>query len=116
MPRRAPTQIEEIRYEYSLGPKEQPLVRELTNTLKETNQTLKVARYGGVAVGAAGAAAVVGTGFLLYKGMEKLAQAWQGVLDPSGWFNKDKTTNPITNEPLNDGWKGQHYVLDWLFG
>lgn len=114
MPRKSPETIQEIRYEYSLKPN-QPIVEELTRTLKETNETLKVARYGGIAVGVAGATAVTMAGFFIFKGVEKLAKAWAG--EPlTNWANKDKNTNPITGEELSEGWKGQHYVLDWLFG
>jgi hypothetical protein len=43
MPRRSPETVQEIRYEYSLGPKEQGLVSELEESLKTINTTATIA-------------------------------------------------------------------------
>ena len=43
MPRRAPETVQEIRYEYSLGPEEQGLVEELEKSLKTLNTTTTIA-------------------------------------------------------------------------
>ena len=43
MPRRAPDQVQEVRYEYSLVPKEQGLVSELEQSLKTINTTATIA-------------------------------------------------------------------------
>lgn len=115
MPRSRPQKIEEIRYEYSLGPKEQGLVRELTKTLEATNKKLDVERYSKVAIGSAYAIGIPLTGYFIYKGVDHLAAAWQGVYEKWLPFSKDKTKNPLTGEELQEGWKGQHYFLDWLF-
>jgi len=43
MPRRRSESVQEIRYEYSLGPKEQGLVLELEESLKKINKTARIA-------------------------------------------------------------------------
>jgi hypothetical protein len=42
MPRRAPESVQEIRYEYSLGPKEQGLVEELETSMNMINKAAMV--------------------------------------------------------------------------
>ena len=67
MPRRPPSEITEIRYEYSLGPKEQGLVEEVEKTLKYTN-------HAALAVGILAPVGLVGLGYGIYKASQYIAQ------------------------------------------
>lgn len=67
MPRRAPESVQEIRYEYSLGPKEQGLVEEIEKTLKYTN-------HAALAIGVLAPVGLVGLGFGIYKASQYIAQ------------------------------------------
>jgi hypothetical protein len=81
MPRRKPESIKEVRYELSLGPKEQPLVNELTEVVAKTNQTLNIVRIG-VVVAPLGVALV---GYGVYKAGQKLAEGLQNGLASFGF-------------------------------
>ena len=50
MPRRKPESVKEVRYEFSLGPKEQPLVEELTDAVKSVNEGLTITKYAAIAL------------------------------------------------------------------
>lgn len=50
MPRRKPESVKEVRYEFSLGPKEQPLVEELTEAVKSVNDGLTITKYAAIAL------------------------------------------------------------------
>lgn len=63
MPRRAPESVQEIRYEYSLGPKEQGVVEEFEQTLKYTNHVL-------TATAIIAPIGLVGLGYGIYKAGE----------------------------------------------
>tara|TARA_Y100001938_G_C7874205_1_gene321804 strand:- start:84 stop:578 length:495 start_codon:yes stop_codon:yes gene_type:complete len=65
MPRRKPDSVNELRYEFSLGPKEQPLVEEITKTVKNVNTVTTIA-----AVGYPLGLAAIGWG--LFEGMKYL--------------------------------------------
>ena len=67
MPRRAPESVQEIRYEYSLGPKEQGLVEEIEKTLKYTN-------HAALAVGILAPVGLVGLGYGIYRASQFIAQ------------------------------------------
>jgi hypothetical protein len=56
MPRRKPSTVNEIRYEFSLGPKEQPLVQEITEAAQTLNEGLTVTKYAAYAMPVAVAA------------------------------------------------------------
>lgn len=68
MPRRKPDTCNEMRYEFSLGPKEQPLIKELTKTIETTNQTLGIVRIGAMVA----PVAVIGVGYGVYRGLKSL--------------------------------------------
>ena len=79
MPRRKPDSVNELRYEFSLGPKEQPLVDEITKTVKNVNTVSTIA-----ALGTPLGLAAIGWG--LYEGMKYIGAGIANItagLEPS---------------------------------
>ena len=98
MPRRKPDSVNELRYEFSLGPKEQPLVEELTQTVQNINTLSTVAAISTpIAIGA--------IGYGLYEGLKYVGV---GIANIGAGLTPENMLKQTAN------YTGPGLILNWL--
>lgn len=110
MPRRSPNEITEIRYEYSLGPKEQGLVKELETSLNTINKTAMITAIVAPVGLAALGYGVYSAGKWLGMGIANFSLGVEDVIDktPAGMLANEITNKTgVNTSPLDFSLLGQ---------
>ena len=111
MPRRKPESVKEVRYEFSLGPKEQPLIDELTEFAKSTNQVVSIGKVAVPLAITAGAVSIFYAGKYLAAGIANIGAGLTPDAVLRSTFDStligkvvNKAKEPFEGLPLGPDW------------